>query len=58
MRVTVKRSAKHVPRHHQGAEVEVLEERTFGGGSFAREWLWVRFDDGHEQWVLADRVEG
>jgi hypothetical protein len=55
--VTVKADARHVQRRHRGHAAELVEQRTFGVGAFARPWLRLRFPDGWEQWVPEERVE-
>ena len=57
VKVTVKADAWHVPERHRGGTAEVLEERTFGAGVFARQWLRLRFPDDWVQWVFEERVE-
>ncbi len=57
MKVTVKADARHVQRRHRGQAAELVEERTFGAGAFARQWLRHRFPDGWEQWIPDERVE-
>ncbi len=57
MKVTVKADARHVQRRHRGRAAELVEERTFGAGAFARRWLRLRFPDGWEQWIPEHRVK-